>query len=47
MKGSPGKNKVLTDFIRWVLSDGQKYVNEAGYIALPNEKIKSEIERLK
>ena len=47
MKGSPVKNKVLTDFIRWVLSDGQKYVNEAGYIALPNEKIKSEIERLK
>jgi phosphate transport system substrate-binding protein len=47
MKGSPGKNKVLTDFIRWVLSDGQKYVNEAGYIALPNGKIKSEIERLK
>jgi phosphate transport system substrate-binding protein len=47
MKGDPGKNKVLSDFIRWVLSDGQKYVNEAGYIALPNEKIKTEIEKLK
>lgn len=47
MKGSPGKNKVLTDFIRWVLSDGQKYVNEAGYIALPNERIKTENEKLK
>jgi phosphate transport system substrate-binding protein len=47
MKGSPSKNKVLADFIRWVLSEGQKYVNEAGYIALPDDKIKSEIEKLK
>jgi phosphate transport system substrate-binding protein len=47
MKGSPKNNKVLTDFIRWVLSDGQKYVNEAGFISLPIEKIHSEIEKLK
>jgi len=47
MKGSPGNNKVLTDFIKWVLSDGQKYVNESGYITLPKEKINSELEKLK
>jgi phosphate transport system substrate-binding protein len=47
MKGSPGNNKVLTDFIKWVLSDGQKYVNESGYITLPQERIKTESEKLK
>jgi phosphate transport system substrate-binding protein len=46
-KGSPKNNKILTDFIRWVLTDGQKYVNEGGYISLPTEKIKTEIEKLK
>ena len=47
MKGSPEKNKVLTDFIKWVLSDGQKFVNEAGYISLTKEKIESERMKLK
>lgn len=46
MKGSPKNNKVLTDFIRWVLADGQKYVNEAGYITLPKEKIELELKKL-
>jgi phosphate transport system substrate-binding protein len=46
MKGSPKNNKVLTEFIRWVLTDGQKFVNEAGYIALPNEKIDLEKKKL-
>ncbi|MEI6050520.1 MAG: substrate-binding domain-containing protein [Bacteroidota bacterium] len=47
MKGSPKNNKALTEFIRWVLSDGQKFVNEAGYISLPEEKIASELGKLK
>jgi len=46
MKGSPKNNKVLTQFIRWVLSDGQKFVNESGYISLPKEKIESEVKKL-
>ena len=41
-RGSPKNNKVLTEFIRWVLTDGQKYVHEAGYIDLPKEKIATE-----
>ena len=45
-KGNPKNNKVLTAFIKWVLTNGQKYVNEAGYIALPKEKITSEIKKL-
>jgi len=46
MKGNPKNNKVLTDFIRWVLSDGQKYVNDAGYITLSKERIESEKQKL-
>jgi phosphate transport system substrate-binding protein len=45
-KGNPRNNKVLNEFIKWVLSDGQKFVHEAGYIELPTEKILSEIKKL-
>jgi phosphate transport system substrate-binding protein len=45
-KGNPKKNKVLNEFIKWVLTDGQKFVHEAGYIELPKEKILSEIKKL-
>lgn len=46
MKGNPKNNKVLTEFIRWVLTDGQKYVHEAGYIALTKEKITVELRKI-
>ena len=46
MKGNPKNNKVLADFIKWVLTDGQKFVTEAGFIALPSEKINSELKKL-
>ncbi|HLO57989.1 MAG TPA: substrate-binding domain-containing protein [Bacteroidales bacterium] len=45
-KGNPKNNKVLTEFIRWVLTDGQKYVHEAGYIALPKERIQTEQKKI-
>ena len=45
-KGNPKNNKALVEFIKWVLSDGQKFVHEAGYIALPVEKIQSEKKKL-
>jgi len=44
-KGKPQK-KIVMEFIRWALTDGQKYVKEAGYINLSNEKIKKEIDKL-
>ena len=45
-RGNPKNNKLLTEFLRWVLNDGQKYVHEAGYIALPKEKIAIEQKKL-
>ncbi len=45
-RGSPKNNKVLAEFIQWVLTDGQKYVHEAGYIALPKEKIDTEKKKI-
>jgi phosphate transport system substrate-binding protein len=46
MKGNPKNNKVVTDFIRWVLSEGQKFVNEAGYINLSKDRIETEQKKI-
>jgi len=46
VKGKPVNNRVLTEFIKWVLADGQKFVYEAGYIALPKEKLEAEQKKL-
>jgi len=46
MKGNPKNNKVLTGFIRWVLTDGQKFVNESGYISLSKDRIDTEQKKL-
>jgi phosphate transport system substrate-binding protein len=40
-------NKVVNEFIRWALTDGQKFVHESGYIALPKEKLVKEVSKLK
>lgn len=45
-KGKP-KNIAVIEFIKWVLTDGQKFVNEAGYITLPKEKLNIELNKLK
>jgi len=37
-KGKP-QSKVVVEFIKWVLTDGQKFVHDAGYITLPKDKI--------
>jgi len=37
-KGKPGK-AILVEFLKWILSDGQQYVSETGYIALSPEKL--------
>jgi phosphate transport system substrate-binding protein len=34
------------DFIVWILTEGQQYLSEAGYIALPQDRINSEIDKL-
>lgn len=36
-KGEP--NPVIADFYRWILTEGQAFVADAGYVALPTERI--------
>lgn len=45
---SAGKpvNKLVLTFLQWVLTDGQKYVGEAGYVVLKEERIKEELTKL-
>jgi phosphate transport system substrate-binding protein len=45
---SAGKpvNKVVTAFLQWILTDGQKYVGEAGYVILKPDIIKKELTKL-
>jgi phosphate transport system substrate-binding protein len=35
------------EFISWILNDGQKYVSEAGYIALSADQLAASLEKLK
>jgi phosphate transport system substrate-binding protein len=44
-KGKP-KNPVVAEFIKWVLTDGQKYVKESGYIKLADDKLTIEKKKL-
>ena len=37
---------LVKDFITWILTDGQKYVSEVGYIPLPQEKLGGERKKL-
>ena len=46
VKGKPANNKVLAEFIKFILTSGQKYVHEAGYIELPKDKLDSELKKI-
>ena len=43
------KNKpikpIVKEFIKWILTDGQKYVNESGYINLKKDKLTNELKK--
>jgi phosphate transport system substrate-binding protein len=39
--------RTMTDFMRWALSDGQKYCADLGYAPLPEEVVALEMEALK
>lgn len=45
-KGEP-ESKLVKTFLRWVLTEGQQFVGETGYIPLPAEKVQSELSKLK
>lgn len=46
VSGGKPTSKLVITFIQWVLSDGQKYVSEAGYVSIPEAKIASELQNL-
>ena len=43
--GKPA-NKLVQTFLQWILADGQKFVNEAGYVTIKPEQIKTELQKL-
>lgn len=45
-KGAPVK-KSVSAFLEWILTDGQKFVNEAGYVELKADQIETEKAKLK
>lgn len=44
-KGEP-KGKILTAFLHYVLTDGQKFADETGYISLQTDKLEQEAKKL-
>ena len=44
--GKP-KNPIVKEFIKYILTDGQKFVSEAGYIKFSKEKLSKELEKVK
>lgn len=44
--GKPG-NKIVLEFLNWILTDGQKYLAEAGYVPVSPEKITADFDKLK
>jgi len=44
-KGKP--SGVVQAFLQWVLTDGQKFVGEAGYVKLPQDQLDASIQKVK
>jgi phosphate transport system substrate-binding protein len=44
--GKP-KNPVVIHFLNWILTEGQQFVSEAGYVQLSPEKIQKELDKIK
>ncbi len=40
-------NKAVRAFLNWILTDGQQYLTEAGYVPVSPDKIKAGLEKLK
>jgi len=38
---------IVQEFIRWILTDGQQYVGEAGYVSLTGEQIQESLDKVK
>lgn len=46
VSNGPPKDPIIKEFFKWILTDGQQYVPEAGYIRLSQNKVKAEVEIL-
>jgi phosphate transport system substrate-binding protein len=44
-QGRP-RGRLVVEFLRWILTDGQRYVDEAGYIAVADETLREGLDRL-
>ncbi len=44
-RGRPGG--LVKAFLEWILTEGQSYVDAAGYIALPPDQLEAELNKLK
>jgi phosphate transport system substrate-binding protein len=44
--GKKQNNKAASVFLKWVLTDGQKFVNESGCVNLPKERISEELKKI-
>lgn len=44
-KGKPERTEV-TEFLKWIITEGQAFVNEGGYVRLTDEKLNSELKKL-
>jgi ABC-type phosphate transport system substrate-binding protein len=42
-----GFTGLAEEFVRWVLTDGQAYVSDAGYVQVSEAKISSGLEKLR
>ncbi len=45
-KGKPESKEVI-EFLKWIVTDGQAYVKEGGYVQLSEEKLTKELSKLK
>ena len=45
--GEECPGKMLGDFMKWALTDGQRFAPELGYAPLPKEVVAMEMEALK
>jgi phosphate transport system substrate-binding protein len=44
--GKPN-DKAVVSFLRWILEDGQQYIEQAGYVNFSADKIQAELDKLK
>jgi len=44
--GKPA-NQLVIEFLKWILSDGQNMVEQAGYVSLSSEQIEKELQKIK